>query len=84
MLGCNLRETFNDASNASENSIKGEQARQNLMNGVAVVVVYLVLMVLVGPWLWNNVLRRLVPACGKARWYDIILLGVLIGLLKGN
>lgn len=49
------------------------------------VVVALTLTVMVnfvlGPWLWNNVLRRLVPVVGKARYYDTVLLSVLMSLI---
>ncbi len=44
----------------------------------------LVLLALVGSNLWNTVLKRLVPAVGNARWYDVALLQVLLGLVVPN
>ena len=44
----------------------------------------LVLNLLVGPWLWNNILKRLVPVVGKARWYDTVALAILLGLIIPN
>ena len=84
MLGINMRETFENASDVANNNLGNEQknnAKNKLTMSIAVVVVYLILMLLVGPWLWNNVLRRLIPAVGKAKWYDIVLLAILIGLV---
>jgi len=47
---------------------------------VALVVVVLLHFVL-GPYLWNNVLIRLVPAIKPARWSDTFLLSMLLSLL---
>ena len=84
MLGINMRETFENAAKVANNNVannKKEEAKTSLNMSIAVVVVYLILMLLVGPFLWNNILRRLVPQVGKARWYDIVLLAILIGLV---
>ncbi len=64
----------------AENDVKDH----HYTNAVAKVVsnlLVLVLLALVGSNLWNEVLKRLVPAVGKARWYDVALLQVLLGLI---
>ena len=60
MLGINMRETFENASDVANNNLGNEQknnAKNKLTMSIAVVVVYLILMLFVGPWLWNNVLK---------------------------
>jgi len=65
--------------NANDNNKK---AFNDYVLGVVVALALLVLVNFVlGPWLWNNVLRRLVPALGKARYYDTVLLSVLMSLI---
>ena len=84
MLGISLTEAFTTANTVATNntnSLEKEKARKDLSMAIAVLVVYIILMLVVGPWLWNNVLRRLVPAVGKAKWYDIVLLAILVGLV---
>jgi len=83
----------NKISNVVENAIKsnnvvnvdeaqnGKVSLASLLLGVLIV---LVLNLLVGPWLWNNILKRLVPFVTKARWYDTVALGVLLGLILPN
>ena len=41
----------------------------------------LALLSLIGSNLWNEVIKRLVPSVGKAKWYDIALLQLLLGAL---
>lgn len=83
----------NKVSNVVENAIKSnnvvnleeaQQGKVGLASLLLGVLIVLVLNLLVGPWLWNNVLKRLVPMVGKARWYDTVLLGLLLGLLLPN
>jgi len=83
----------NKISNVVENAIKsnnvvnhdeaqnGKVSLASLLLGVLIV---LVLNLLVGPWLWNNILKRLVPVVSKARWYDTVALGILLGLILPN
>lgn len=63
--------------NAMNNDVKGATA----VGVVVGLIIVLLLNFLLGPWLWNNVLRRLVPSLGTARWYDTVLLAVLVGLI---
>ena len=83
----------NKVSNVVENAIKSNnvvnldeanKGKVGLVSLLLGVLIVLVLNLLVGPWLWNNVLKRLVPMVGKARWYDTVLLGLLFGLLLPN
>ena len=45
------------------------------------IILVLILNILVGPWLWNNIARRLIPNLGMARWYDTVALALLLGLV---
>lgn len=79
---------FNTVSNTvtfAMNKNVNEDNSKAFNDYVLGVVVGLVLVVAInfvlGPWLWNNVLRRLVPALGKARYYDTVLLSVLMSLI---
>lgn len=83
----------NKVSNVVENAIrsnnnvnldeaqKGKVSLASILLGVLVV---LVLNLIVGPWLWNNILKRLVPMVGKARWFDTVALAILLGLIIPN
>ena len=84
MFGAN--EISNVVENAinSNNAVDLQQANKSKVSLVSLVVALLIILVinlLLGPWLWNNVLKRLVPVVGKARWYDTVLLSILLGLL---
>ena len=69
----------NNNSQVEENRLKNKVVG-SLLNLIIVLVINLV----VGPYLWNEVMRSLVPACGKARWFDTVALGALIVLLRPN
>ena len=72
----------NLAENAMNNNVVNVNGRNVSMYALLLsIIIVLLLNVLVGPWLWNNVLRRLVPGAGRARWYDTVALSVLIGLI---
>ena len=77
-------------SSVVENAVKAnnvqdvneaKQGRAILTALLISVLVMLLLNVLVGPYLWNNVFSRLVPGLGKARWYDTLALAVLFALI---
>ena len=78
MFGCNV-ETFRNA--VEGNNLEREIAKASLRAAMIALVVFILLALVLGPWLWNNVLRRLVPSVGKARWYDILLLSILFGIM---
>ena len=76
-------------SNAVENTIRrnnsnvadAEQAKVTLTSLAIAVLVMLLLNIIVGPFLWNNVLRRLIPTLRIARWYETVALAILFGLI---
>lgn len=83
----------NKISNVVENAVKSnnhvnvEEAEKGKVSIAAIVLgvlIVLVLNIIIGPWLWNNVLRRLVPNLGKAQWYDTVALAILLGLIIPN
>tara|TARA_X000000950_G_C13348752_1_gene431543 strand:- start:147 stop:398 length:252 start_codon:yes stop_codon:yes gene_type:complete len=72
----------NLAENAMNNNVVNVNGRNVSMQALLISIVFVLLLnVLVGPWLWNNVLRRLVPGAGRARWYDTVALALLFGLI---
>ena len=78
MFGCNV-ETFRVAMDGS--NMEREIAKASLMAGLIALVVFVLLALILGPWLWNNVLRRLVTGLGRSRWYDILLLAILVAIV---
>ena len=78
MFGCNV-ETFRNV--VEGNNLERELAKASLRAALIALVVFVLLSLVLGPWLWNNVLRRLVPSLGVARWYDILLLALLFGIM---
>ena len=72
----------NLAENAMNNNVVNVSGRNVSMHALLISIIFVLLLnVLVGPWLWNNVLRRLVPGAGRARWYDTVALALLFGLI---
>lgn len=72
----------NLAENAMNNNVVNVNGRNVSMQALLISIVFVLLLnVLVGPWLWNNVLRRLVPGVGRARWFDTVALALLFGLI---
>jgi len=72
----------NVVENAMNNNVVNVDGKNVSVIALIVgIIIVLVLNLLVGPWLWNNILRRLVPALGKARWYDTVALALLLGLI---
>lgn len=45
------------------------------------VLIMILLNIIIGPFLWNNVLSKLVPGVRKARWFDTLALAVLFALI---
>jgi hypothetical protein len=78
MFGCNV-ETFRVAMDGS--NLERELAKASLIAGLIALLLFVLFALILGPWLWNNVLRRLVPGVGKARWYDILLLAILVAIV---
>ena len=89
-FSANVQGAFANVTGVVENAVKANnvsdvsEARQGRMLLTALLIsilVMLLLNVLVGPYLWNNVFSRLVPGLGKARWYDTLALAVLFALI---
>ena len=76
-------DTFKNGVGALNNSNKQEQLNCQKNFGTCLLVLVLMLLInfVVGPWLWNNVLTRLVGGLKKAQWYDTVLLNLLFSLL---
>ncbi len=82
-----LVESFNNVAlvattDGSVSESDRKVANNALLVFFLVVTLFIVLQFIIGPWLWNNVLRRLIPALrlGKAEWYDIFLLNLILTL----
>jgi hypothetical protein len=72
----------NVVENAINNNVVNVNGRKVTVSAILISIIFiLVLNLLVGPWLWNNILKRLVPSVGKARWYDTVALALLLGLI---
>ena len=72
----------NAVENAINNNVVNVNGRNVSLTAVVISILFvLILNLLVGPWLWNNILKRLVPSVGKARWYDTVALALLLGLV---
>lgn len=72
----------NVVENAMNNNVVNVDGKNISVIALIVgIIIVLVLNLLVGPWLWNNILKRLVPGVGKARWYDTVALALLFGLI---
>jgi hypothetical protein len=72
-------------NNALNNNIMVEDEKKRANNeSLALVLVVLILLLLnfvFGPWLWNNIARKMIPALGAARWYDTVALSILLSLI---
>ena len=68
----------------ANNAVDVQQAKDSRVVLTALfisVLIMILLNILVGPFLWNNVFRSLVPAARKARWFDTLGLAVLLALI---
>ena len=80
----------NKVSNVVENAIKSnnsvnleeaQNAKICLISFLVVLAISLLLILVLGPTIWNHTVRRLFPSLGKSRWYDILALAVLLSLI---
>jgi len=62
-----------------------DRYNDDTVSGLILAVLYIAIVVLVnglfGQKLWNNVAKKLIPALGKAEWYDTILLHMLLMMI---
>ena len=65
----------------NNNNIDINGKRVSIMALILGIIFVIILNILVGPWLWNNIARRLIPNLGIARWYDTVALALLLGLV---
>ena len=87
MFGANKISNVVESAIKSNNVVNHDEAQNGKVSLASLllgVLIVLVLNLLVGPWLWNNILKRLVPVVSKARWYDTVALGILLGLILPN
>ena len=68
-------------SMSSNNNEDKSNHWENVLASVLSLLLVIVLNGLFGEYLWNNVLKRLVPVVGKARWYDTLALQLLLILI---
>jgi len=77
-----LNSIVNEAVQA--NNTVGEVSsghKNNVLLMVVVLLLQLVLNALIGQFLWNESLVKLIPALSKARWWDTLALSVLLLLV---
>jgi len=78
------REAFNNENN---NNVNNNGNKKNNLNGKGGSILFFMLLIWVlvlfvlAPYLWNNVLCRLVPVVKKSQWYDMFLLAILLSIL---
>jgi hypothetical protein len=73
--------SVNLALNSKDSVEKNKLFNDHVVSLLVAIVVIAVLHFVLGPYLWNNVLTRLVPFVKPARWYDTFLLSMLLSLL---
>ena len=79
-----LKEAFqaNNTNVANNNNNQGKSGMSNVLVLVLALLLQLLLNALVGQWLWNNSLVKLVPMLKKARWWDTLAVAVLVMLVS--
>ena len=82
MLNNQITKAVNNALN-NNNMVEDEKkrAQNETLALVLVVLILLLLNFVFGPWLWNNIARKMIPALGVARWYDTVALSILLSLI---
>jgi len=73
--------SVNLALNSKDSDEKKKLFNDHVVSLLVALVVVVLLHFVLGPYLWNNVLIRLVPAIKPARWSDTFLLSMLLSLL---
>jgi len=78
-----IKEAFQANNNvANNNNNQGKSGMSNVLVLVLALLLQLLLNALVGQWLWNNSLVKLVPMLKKARWWDTLAVAVLVMLVS--
>jgi len=73
--------SVNLALNSNDSAEKKKLFNDHVVSLLVALVVVVALHFVLGPYLWNNVLTRLVPALKPARFYDTFLLSILLSLI---
>jgi len=75
--------TVNRDVNKTVGWLEKEYAKHALWVILVGLVVLILIQFVLGPFLWNNVLRKLLPrlGLGHAAWYDVFALHILLILL---
>lgn len=84
MPHCNSTEHAISGFMNMNNGINNQQknhGRNQLVGTLIAVLVFAIVNLLIGPFLWNEVMRKLFPMCKKARWFDTVALGLLVSLI---
>ena len=74
---CGSGEHFGNNDDNKNNNSQVNKTNMFLL----ILVIYILILFVLAPWLWNNVLCKLVPAVKKSQWYDMFLLAVLLAIL---
>lgn len=80
----NSNNVVNNVANNSNNlnSLSNNEKEKVTTLAMFLAIIILVLLnITVGPYLWNNVLRRLIPSVRESRWYEMLALCVLLSLI---
>jgi polyferredoxin len=81
----NITQAVNTALNNNTLSDSEKTVARNQLLAMLLAILFLLLLNFIfGPWLWNNVLKRLVPMLGTARWYDTVAVAILLALILPN
>ena len=80
MFVTNIVNNAIESNNANNTEVR-RKARDTLVASLLALALLLVINFVFGPWLWNNILRRLIPGAGTARWYDTVALAILLALV---
>ena len=78
--GANYMGCGKNHENFQNNKVEVNKKQETNMF-LIVLVVYILILFVLAPWLWNNVLCRLVPVMKKSEWYDMFLLALLLSIL---
>ena len=84
-MGLNMliKEAFQANNNVTaNNNNQGKSGMSNVLVLVLALLLQLLLNALVGQWLWNNSLVKLVPMLKKARWWDTLAVAILVMLVS--
>jgi len=81
----NITQAVNTALNNNTLSDSEKTVARNQVLAMLLAILFLLLLNFIfGPWLWNNILKRLVPMLGTARWYDTVAVAILFALILPN